>query len=257
MNTPTPAREIDRLIDRLAYALNTDAPLDEAALGQAEWQAKKCQRTDPQEAHLALGMLAGLRQDRAAADQHFQEALRRGWRPMLALNYAAVLHRVYRPEDALEQFRQVIQAGPGRYFITAVERAIQCAYEAGRFHVASELMTLLRRHSDGPYTAMTNAITAGLPALVQAADALALTDEAMAAATDQAWAVISRLNKRMSVEIDDFIGDDGALFLSRTLLLSVPFEEARRMDLALMALQAETDVPLSTFCISVRDRPAA
>lgn len=257
MNTFTPAKDIDRLIDRLAHALNTDLPLDEATLSQTEWQARKCERTDPQDTHMALGMLAGLRQNRTEADKHFQDALRRGWRPLIALNYAAVLHRLYGLEDALQQAYHVVQKGPGGYFVPALERALQCAYEMGRFHAASDLMTLIRKSADAPYAKMTNALAAALPPLVQAADALALTDDMMATATHPTWVIISRQsNKRMQVEINDFIGNDGSLFLSRTLLLPVAFEQARRMDLELMTLQAESEIPLSKFCVSLRDKPA-
>lgn len=257
MNTPEPAREIDTLLDHLADACNGSIQIDADSLAQMAWQAKKCLRTDPAEAHMALGLIAMQRWDQRDAETEFQEALRYGWYPLLALNYAAALHRFHRLEDALKQVCRVIDKGPGAYFTDALETAVQCAYEIGRFHAATHLLALLRQHTEGPVSGIVEAIATELPPLVTAAETLALPDDVIAAATEQAWAVIRRSETHFKVEIDDFVGNDGDLFLSRTLRLPIPFEDAYRLDQTLMALQAESEIPLSKFCVSLQSDPAA
>lgn len=256
MNTPEPAREIDTLLDRIVAAINGNDLLDEAALDAMAWQAKKCKRTDPGDARMVLGLIADMRQDVTAAQQHFEEALRYGWNPLLGMNYAATLRRFNRVEDALHQIQRVIDQGPGYYFLPALDFAFQWAYFAGRFHRASAFIATLCQH-DAPLSKEAEAIAETMLVLMQALEHLDLTDEATATATAQVWAVVRRFHPRARVLIDDFIGQDDHLFLSRTLLVPVSFEEARRMDLELIALQAESDIPLSTFCVSLRDNPAA
>ena len=256
MNTPEPAREIDLLLDRIVAAINGIYLLDEAALDAMAWQAKKCKRTDPGDARMVLALIADIRQDGKAAEQHFEEALRYGWYPLLGMNYATTLRRFNRVEDALHQIQRVIDQGPGHYFLSALDSAVQCAYFAGRFHRTSELIATLCQYN-APLSREAEAMAETMLVLMPAVEHLGLTDEATAAATEQARSVIRRFHPRARVSIDDFIGQDDHLFLSRTLLVPVSFEEARRMDLELMALQAESDIPLSTFCVSLRDNPAA
>jgi len=69
MMTSTPAREIDELLSRLIAVDNSGSTPDDDALTRLQWQARKLLRSDPANAHMALGIIASLRRDEATAEQ--------------------------------------------------------------------------------------------------------------------------------------------------------------------------------------------
>lgn len=151
MTTLTPKREVDELLRRLAVIVNSgSAPVDDE-LARLHWQARKLLRSDPADAHMALGIIAFLRLDETTAEQEFQYSLGMGgWKPIWAINFATMLRTFNRMEEALSQTLTVVQQGPGLFYVPALKEAIEWAYAVGRLHLATELLESLRKHTTEP-----------------------------------------------------------------------------------------------------------
>ena len=67
MTTLTPKREIDELLSRLVAIVNSGSALADDELVRLQWQARKLLRSDPADAHMALGIIASLRRYEATA----------------------------------------------------------------------------------------------------------------------------------------------------------------------------------------------
>ena len=261
MTTLTPKREIDELLRRLVAIVNSgSAPVDDE-LARLHWQARKLLRSDPADAHIALGIIASWRRDEATAEQEFLRSRDMGgWRPDWALNFATTLGRFYRVEEALQQTLAVVRQGPGPFYVPALEGAIEWAYAVGRLHLATELLESLRNHTTEPLPDRTSYLENLLPSLVKAADALSLTDDQMAAMQVPAWALIRE--KRIeagSIGIEDKVYNDGSPFISRTFELPLPFDEILRLEEALVKTQSEQEetLPIWDFSVSLREQEAA
>ncbi|MDG4596682.1 MAG: hypothetical protein P9F75_13515 [Candidatus Contendobacter sp.] len=261
MTTPTPKREIDALLSRLIAVGNSDSTPNSDELERLQWQARKLLRSDPANAHMALGIMASWRRDEATAEQEFLRSRDTGgWRPDWALNFATMLRTFNRMEEALSQTLTVVQQGPGPFYAPALEGAIEWAYAVGRLHLAIELLESLRNHTTEPLPDKIAPLGNILQPLVEAADALGLTDDQMAAMQAPVWALLREKQIAAgAVGIEDEVYNDGSLFISRTFELSIPFEEILQLEEALVKAQFEQEetLPIWDFSVSLREREAA
>ncbi len=261
MTTPTPAREIDVLLSRLVAIVNSNAVLADDELARLQWQARKLLRSDPADAHMALGIIASLDWDETTTEQEFLHSRdESGWRPIWALNFAVMLGRFNRMEEALRQTLDVMQQGPGPSYVAAQKETIIWAYAVGRLHRAAEILESLRKHTTEPLPDKVAKVDQALQPLVKAADELELTDDQIAAIQAPVWALIRE--KRLApgtVAIEDEVYNDGSLFISRTFKLSVSFEELLQMEEALVKAQSEQEdiLPIWNFSIGLQEREAA
>ena len=261
MTTPTPAREIDELLNRLVAIVNFDTVLANDELVRLQWQARKLLRSDPADAHTALGIIAAMRLDETTAEREFLRARDDGgWNPFWALNFATMLGRFHRVEEALHQTLDVVQQGPGPFYVPALEKTITWAYAVGRLRLVAEILESLRKHATAPLPDKTVKLDHGLASLVKAADELELTDDQMAAIQAPVWALIRE--KRLApgtVAIEDEVYNDGSLFISRTFKLSVSFEELLQIEEALVKAQSEQEdiLPIWNFSVGLQEREAA
>ena len=98
MTTPTPVREIDELLSHLAAIVNSGFASSDDELARLHWQARKLPRSDPANAHMALGIFASLRLDETTTEQEFLRSLAKGGRrPVWAMNFATML-RTFSPD---------------------------------------------------------------------------------------------------------------------------------------------------------------
>ena len=262
MTTPTPAREIDELLDHLIAVGNSDAVPDNDALTRLQWQARKLLRSDPADAHMALGIVASWCRDEATAEKEFLLSRDQGgWRPLWALNFATTLGRFHRVKEALQQTLTVVRQGPGPFYVPALGEAIIRAYATGRLRLAAELLESLRKHMTGPLPDKFVAqIEKALPPLVKTADDLGLTDDQMAAVQAPIWALIREKQVAAgAVGIEDEVYNDGNPFISRTFELPLPFEEILQLEEALVKAQSEQEaaLPIWDFSVSLREQEAA
>lgn len=246
MTMPTPAREIDELLRRLIAVGNSDAVPDNDALTRLQWRARKLPRSDPADAHMALGIIASWRRDEATAAQEFLRSRdKSGWSPIWAMNFATMLRTFNRMGEALSQTLAVVQQGPGPFYVPALEGAIEWAYAVGRLHLAIELLESLRKHTTEPLPGRIFYLENILPPFVEAADALGLTDDQMAAMQAPVWALIREKQIAAgAVGIEDEVYNDGSPFISRTFELPLPFEEILRLEEALVKAQSEQEETL-------------
>ncbi len=261
MTTLTPKREIDELLSRLVAIVNSGSALADDELVRLQWQARKLLRSDPADAHMALGMIAAMRRDEAIAEQEFLRSRDKGgWRSDWALNFAAMLVSFNRVEEALNQTLDVVQQGPGLFYVPALGRATPLAYEVGRLHLASELLESLRKHATGSLPDKIVEIDKALPPLVESADTLGLTDDQMAAIQAPVWALLREKQVAAdAIVIEDEVYNDGGLFISRTFELPLPFEEILQLEEALVKAQSEQEaaLPIWDFSVSLREREVA
>ncbi|HMQ13798.1 MAG TPA: hypothetical protein PKD21_10140 [Candidatus Competibacter phosphatis] len=261
MTTPTPAREIDVLLSRLVAIVNSNAVLADDELARLQWQARKLLRSDPTDAHMALGIIAAMRLDETAAEREFLRARDEGgWRPIWALNFATILGRFHRVEEALRQTLDVMQQGPGPSYVAAQNETIIWAYAVGRLHRAAEILESLRKHTTEPLPDKVAKVDQALQPLVKAADELELTDDQMAAIQAPVWALIRE--KRLApntVTVEDEVYNDGSLFISRTFGFSLPSDELLQMVQALVKAQSEQEeiLPIWNFSVGLQEREAA
>mgnify|MGYP001218872712 FL=1 len=74
-------------------------------------------------------------------------------------------------------------------------------------------------------------IERGMQSIQPMIEQLALTDDQIVAMQQPAWALVRTLGgEKKGVTLDDFVGNDGQVFLSRTFLLPLTFEEAQALD---------------------------
>ncbi|MDS4030869.1 MAG: hypothetical protein RKO66_12455 [Candidatus Contendobacter sp.] len=261
MTTLTPKREIDALLSRLIAVGNSDSTPNSDELERLQWQARKLLRSDPANAHMALGIMASWRRDEATAEQEFLRSRDTGgWRPDWALNFATTLGRFHRVEEALKQALDVAQQGPGLFYVPALREAISWAHGVGRLHRATELLESLRKHTTEPLPDKIAPLGNILQPLVEAADALGLTDKQMAAMQAPVWALLREKQIAAgAVGIEDEVYNDGSLFISRTFELPLPFEEILRLEEALVKTQSEQEetLPIWDFSVSLREQEAA
>mgnify|MGYP000978856124 CR=1 FL=1 len=261
MTTPTPAREIDELLNRLVAIVNFDTVLANDELVRLQWQARKLLRSDPADAHTALGIIAAMRLDETTAEREFLRARDDGgWNPFWALNFATMLGRFHRVEEALHQTLDVVQQGPGPFYVPALEKTITWAYAVGRLRLVAEILESLRKHATAPLPDKTVKLDHGLASLVKAADELELTDDQMAAIQAPVWALIRE--KRLAedtVALEDGVHNDGSLLMTRLFKLSVSFEELLQMEEALVKAQSEQEdiLPIWNFSVGLQEREAA
>lgn len=261
MTTPTPAREIDVLLSRLVAIVNSNAVLADDELTRLQWQARKLLRSDPADAHTALGIIAAMRLDETTAEREFLRARDDGgWNPFWALNFATMLGRFHRVEEALHQTLDVVQQGPGPFYVPALEKTITWAYAVGRLRLVAEILESLRKHATAPLPDKTVKLDHGLASLVKAADELELTDDQMAAIQAPVWALIRE--KRLAedtVALEDGVHNDGSLLMTRLFKLSVSFEELLQMEEALVKAQSEQEdiLPIWNFSVGLQEREAA
>jgi hypothetical protein len=260
MTTPTPAREIDVLLSRLVAIVNSNAVLADDELARLQWQARKLLRSDPADAHRALGIIASLDWDETTTEQEFLHSRdKSGWRPIWALNFAVMLGRLHRVEEALLQTLDVVQQGPGPFYVSALDKAIKLAHLAGRLHLAAEHLESLRKHTVEPLRDELIEQDKALQLLVKTADELELTDDQMAAMLAPVWALLRE--KRLALDtvtIEDEVYNDGSLFISRTFGLPLPFEELLQMEEALVKAQSEQEdiLPIWNFSVGLQGREA-
>ncbi len=261
MTTPTSAREIDVLLSRLVAIVNSNAVLADDELTRLQWQARKLLRSDPADAHTALGIIAAMRLDETTAEREFLRARDDGgWNPFWALNFATMLGRFHRVEEALHQTLDVVQQGPGPFYVPALEKTITWAYAVGRLRLVAEILESLRKHATAPLPDKTVKLDHGLASLVKAADELELTDDQMAAIQAPVWALIRE--KRLAedtVALEDGVHNDGSLLMTRLFKLSVSFEELLQMEEALVKAQSEQEdiLPIWNFSVGLQEREAA
>ncbi len=262
MTTPTPAREIDVLLSRLVAIVNSNAVLADDELARLQWQARKLLRSDPTDAHMALGIIAAMRLDETAAEREFLRARDEGgWRPIWALNFATILGRFHRVEEALRQTLDVMQQGPGPSYVAAQNETIIWAYAVGRLHRAAEILESLRKHTTEPLPDKVAKVDQALQPLVKAADELELTDDQIAAIQAPVWALIreKRITTAGAVMIEDSVYNDGSLLMNRTFHLPLSFEELLQMEEALVKAQSEQEdiLPIWNFSVGLQGREAA
>lgn len=206
---------------------------------------------------MALGMIAALEGCEEDACRQHEAALRCGWDVQRAMNYAVTLQLFYRYDEALRQAQAVMDSDP--LHLEAIKVALTNAYFAGRFHLAGQLIAEYRKRVPGPLVnewAEMEAVTrAAHPVIEQAG----LTDERIATMQQPVWALVrTAIGKRKGVSVDDFIGNDGQPFLSRTLRLPVSFKEAQALDDQWVAQLVEyEDWPMETLMIILREKEAA
>ncbi|MDG4562571.1 MAG: hypothetical protein RKO24_01645 [Candidatus Competibacter sp.] len=260
MTTLTPKREIDELLSRLAAIVNSGSVLADDELTRLQWQARKLLRSDPADAHMALGIIASWRRDEATAEQEFLRSLAKGGRrPVWAMNFATMLRTFNRMEEALSQTLAVAQQGPGPFYVQALKGAIEWAYAVGRLHLATELLESLRKHTTEPLPDKSVNLDRILRPLVEAAGVLGLTDDQMAAMQAPVWALLREKRIVDTIVIEDEVYNDGSLFISRTFVLPVPFEEILQLEEALVKTQSEQEetLPIWDFSVSLREREVA
>ncbi len=212
MTTPTPAREIDVLLRRLATDVNSGSTIADDELARLQWQARKLLRSDPADAHMALGIIAALRLDETTTEQEFLLSRdKSGWKPIWALNFATMFTSFHRVEEALRQTLDVVQQGPGPFYIPALEEASERAYAVGRLHQAAEILESLRKHTTTPLPDKIVKLDHDLASLLKAADELELTDDQMAAMQAPIWALLrEKPIAAADVKIEDNVYNDGA-----------------------------------------------
>lgn len=250
MNTPAPELAINELLDQADAIFQHGADPTEATLTRMEWQAKKCLRAFPHGAYIVLGLLAARRWDEAGMERAFQSALAHGWTAAWALNYGNTLRWFHRLEDALIQANTVIAQGPGPHWMQALDKAIGWAYALGRFHLASDLIAALRQHTD-TLSEHTARLARVLPPLVQAADALTLTDDAMAAMVAPVWRLAHERKMGEKIGVRDDLYNDGDLFLGRTFILPVSSDDILPLYETLIAAHSAQEEPLPIWKFSV------
>lgn len=258
---PVPARKIKVLLDRLNALLQraNEQPIDELEWQRLRQEARPLLATDPQEARMALGILAALRGDEATAMQEFEAARTLGWTSAWALNRATMLARFHRMEDALNEVMTVVKQGPGSGYQPALREAAEWAYAIGRLHLAADLLKAFRQHHPEPLPPDLIDLEDSLARFVPVAEALELTDDLMAEMQAPAWALIREQGFRRMVAITDAAHNDGDAFLSRAFRVPLPFEAAYRLDLRLVEEYAdsEADWPIERFVVSLRAQEPA
>ncbi|MER2526369.1 MAG: hypothetical protein ABTR07_00395 [Candidatus Competibacter denitrificans] len=250
MNTPTPVREIEVLVNRLTDIVNDGAETNHHELAQMEWQARRAAKTEPHLGNIVLGFIAMLRRDDAGADRAFQAARVAGWSSTWALSYSTVTRRFYRLEDALEHAMTVMKLGPGEDYLHALRHAIEWAHGLGRLHLASDLLTALQKHMDVPeYLAH---IAEKLPPLLAVAQQLGLTDDTMAATQAPAWAALREIaaNPLMPIAINDEVIADDRLSILRTYWVSTSQAQGDALNWRMIEIRSERDdaAPIEDFC---------
>ncbi|MER2529729.1 MAG: hypothetical protein ABTR07_17535 [Candidatus Competibacter denitrificans] len=214
----------------------------------------------PGDAHMVLGMIADLRRDPKTAIQAHAHALQYGRTPVRVINYAGTLGRFHRPHEGLEQLMSLFEGELGMTDPLALLQAIRTAHSAGRFHQAAAFLAKYRQMAL-PEEADITAIGATLPALVDAANVLELTDDAMAAIQESAWQAIREEDPsgRLDVRITDRVLPYEGLYISRTYWLPISPEEGYAVNDRMIEIWAASDNPpsIDDFCPVIRGRSAA
>lgn len=247
------------MLGRLLAVDNSDSVPDDNELERLRWQARKLLRSDPADAHMALGIIASLRRDEATAEREFRLSREGGWNPTWALNFATMLGRFHRMEEALSQTLEVVGQGPGPFYAPALGEAIERACAVGRLHLAAELLESLRKYTTEPLPDGTFYFENILPPLVKAADALGLTDDQMAAIQAPVWVLLREKRIMGAIRIKDGVYNDGSQFISRTFELPIPFAEILQLEEALVKAQSEQEeaLPIWDFSVSLHEQEAA
>jgi hypothetical protein len=246
----------DELINQL-IAFQRSGLRNDLKLRSFRHQAQDALAQNPGDAHMALGIIASLEDREDEACREHGLALRCSWNPQRALNYAVTLQRFFRHDEAIHQAQQVMQSDP--LDLDAIELAVINAYFAGRFQLTAHLLAEYRKRVPGPWVGDLVEIERGMQSIQPMIEQSALTDDQIVAMQQPAWALVRTLGDgKKRVTLDDFVGDDGQVFLSRTFLLPLTFEEVQALDDELVAQLAEhDDWPLEKFIITLREQEAA
>lgn len=251
-----PALQIDELITQLTDFHHSGIHND-LKLRAFRNKAQSLLAQTPGSAYMALGMIATLEYREDEACQQHERALQCGWNAQRAINYATTLQLFYRYDEAFRQARDVMDNDP--FNLEAIKVALMNAYFAGRFRLVRQLIAEYRKRVPNPLAnewaevdAMTRTV---LPVIEQAG----LTDERIATMQQPAWTLVrAAMMARGKVSVNDFVGNDGQSFLSRTIQLPLAFEEAQALNDQWVAHVAEDeDWPLETFVITFREKEAA
>ena len=251
-----PVLQIDELISQLV-AFQRSGLRDDLKLRRYRLEAQDLLAQNPGDTHMALGMIASLEDREDEACRQHEAALRCGWNPQRALNYAVTLQLFYRHDEALRQARNVMQNDP--LDLEAIKTAIINAYLAGRFHLTAQILAEYRKRVPDQWVGDLAEIEAEMRSIQPMIEQSALTDDQTVAIQQPAWALMRTLKSgSRKVTIEDFVGNDGQAFLSRTFRLPLTFEEAQALDDQLVRQLAEhDDWPLEKFIVIFREQEAA
>ena len=250
-----PALQIDELITQLVD-FNHSGIRNDLKLRAFRNEAQHLLVQDPGNAHMVLGMIASLEGREEEACQQHEAALRYGWNALYALNYAVTLQSFCRYDDALRQAQNVMDKEP--LDLEAIKVALKNAYFAGRFRLAGQLIAEYRKRVPGPLINDQAEIETGIQSIQPLMEQSGLTDEQIVTMQQPVWALVrTAIENRTKVSVDDFVGNDDQMFLSRTIRLPLVFEEAQALNDQWVVQLAEYDNwPLETFIITLREKEA-
>ncbi|MCP5196970.1 MAG: hypothetical protein H6974_09325 [Gammaproteobacteria bacterium] len=251
-----PALKIDALIDEL-IAFQRSGLRNDLKLRAFRSEVRELLPYSPGDAHMALGIIASLEEREDEACREHEAALRCGWTLQRALNYAVTLQRLFRHDEAIQQARNVMQRDPGD--LAALEMAVTNAYLSGRFRLTAEFLDEYRKRVPDKEASNLTDIENEMQAIRPMIEQSNLSDDQTAAIQWPACAIIRTLGREKDrVGIDDFVGDDGQIFLSRTFRLPLAFEDVQRLnDQLVEQLIEHDDWPLEQFIVTLREKAAA
>lgn len=251
-----PVLQVDELISQLV-AFQRSGLRNDLKLRSFRHQAQGLLAHSPGDAHMALGIIASLEDREDEACREHEAALRCSWNPQRALNYAVTLQRFYRYDEAVRQAQNVMERDP--LDLDAIEMMVTNAYFAGRFQLTAQLLAEYRKRVPDQWEGDLAEIETEMQSIQPMLEQSALTDDQIVAMQQPAWALMRTLKSgNRKVTIEDFVGNDGQAFLSRTFRLPLTFEEAQALDDQLVRQLAEhDDWPLEKFITIFREQEAA
>jgi hypothetical protein len=250
MNTPEPAREIDRLIERLVF-LKEAQSVNEIELQRLFQEAKRLLPYDPGDAHMVLGMVAYLKGDDETARAEHQKSLNVKWTPLRAFNYAGTLGDQHYPQEALNQSMHIIEQGMNKHDPMVLRNAVIAAYSAGHLHQAATLLAQYNALGLAEEGKVAN-IAKQLPDILSVVDTLGLTDEVIASIQEPAWAAIreTESTKRKMIRVEDSVVSDERSSILRTYWVPVSEEEGHALNWRMIEIRSEQDeaASIEDFC---------
>ena len=165
-----PAAKTNELIKRLEV-LSAAAILNQFELERISRETKDLMRADPGGAHSVLGVVAALRGDVDACNQHHETALRLDRDCMHRFNYSISLSHLEENVRSLEVTCDALDAFPDN--LQLIDRAITAALDSGYFRKARELCDA--REVVAPKK--TNRLVSGAKQLAAATDAQLFSEQ--------------------------------------------------------------------------------
>lgn len=254
-----PDLQIDDLL-RQVVAFHRSGVRNDLKLRAFYNEAQSLLPSNPGEAHMVMGVVAGLKGCEEDALRHHQASLSCGRSRERIMNYVVTLNYFHRYDEALACAQEVVNRDPAD--LEALRAVIGAAFTTGQFQLTAHWLAeyakripVLEQWDQG--LAKMRAL---LPLIASTAEQLDLADGVLAAFHRPLWQILRTFGEKQDVTITDKIHREGGdCFISRTLELPMPFAEIQAIDDQLVRHWAEQDEvwPVEKFIILLREREAA